>query len=876
MADRDAPGSVPVTTPARVRRPIAAGTLQGMPVADADALRTAVPTATATLPRRRSPGDGPAIARPIAHGTLSFGDPGRPGTRRSRPRPPRRGGHEPSDTVTAVLSEDVCRYLSVLPLVIHEDVVVVAMADTDDRLARQVVEAAVALRSGRRVKVVPISPAELGPAIARAYGRPSLRAVVADPMPPRERDGPQQRSAVIPDATVLPEFPVLPTRPVRRDVPVVAETAVAPPADALPSREEDQHQAAPSPAWAAGIAPATAPRRLDEPLGQLLVADGLLTAEQLDDVLRHQETSGGRLGDILSHARIVREHDVSRVLARQQGLAFVDLTAVEIDPEVVQLLPQRVALAHRIVAFQRRQDATVVALVDPRDEEVLGLVHQYLGSDVELVLATDTQISLVLQEAYAADHIAVACERLVAGAPENSAFIVFSRGQKRFAAVMTLLVLAGFALAPIGTFVVLNLLACAFYGAFSGYKFWLAYESLDHDEEAHISAEALAAMDDRELPIFTILMPMYREAAIVPKLVRSIERLDYPRTKLDIKLLLEADDQETLDAVRALDLPPHFRVVIVPDALPKTKPKACNYGLLLARGDITVIYDAEDEPDPDQLKKVVLTFRESDPATVCVQCKLNYYNRTQNLLTRWFTTEYSMWFDVFLPGLDAHDSPIPLGGTSNHFATKELLELGAWDPHNVAEDADLGIRLNKAGWRTAVLDSTTYEEANPDLHNWIRQRSRWVKGYMQTWLVHMRHPVALWRSLGTRSFLSFQMTVGGTFFGFLLNPFYWALTSLWLLTEADVIRQLFPSVIYYAAAAGLFVGNFTFTYFNAVGSMRRGHFDLVKYALLSPVYWSFMSIAAWKGAYQLIVAPHYWEKTIHGLSDDRPHDGLPA
>ncbi len=381
-----------------------------------------------------------------------------------------------------------------------------------------------------------------------------------------------------------------------------------------------------------------------------------------------------------------------------------------------------------------------------------------------------------------------------------------------------------------------------------------------------VSDAEVAALDDRDLPVFTILMPMYREAAVVRKLVGSIAQLDYPRHKLDVKLLLEADDDETLDAIRDLRLPPHFRIVIVPDAQPKTKPKACNYGLLFARGDITVIYDAEDEPDPDQLKRVVVAFGKGDPAMVCVQCKLNYYNRTQNLLTRWFTTEYSQWFDIFLPGLDNHDVPIPLGGTSNHFITSELVRLGAWDPHNVAEDADLGIRLNKAGWRTGVVDSTTYEEANPDLPNWIRQRSRWVKGYMQTWLVHMRHPVRLLRALGPRSFLSFQMTVGGTFFGFLLNPIYWLLTSMWLLTQAGVIQQLFPGIVYYMAAIGLFVGNITFTYLNAVGAMRRGYHDLAIYALFSPLYWALMSFAAWKGAIQLITKPHYWEKTEHGLA----------
>ena len=199
-------------------------------------------------------------------------------------------------------------------------------------------------------------------------------------------------------------------------------------------------------------------------------------------------------------------------------------------------------------------------------------------------------------------------------------------------------------------------------------------------------------------------------------------------------------------------------------------------------------------PDPDQLKKVVVAYSKAEERIVCIQCKLNYYNRDQNLLTRWFTIEYSIWFDLFLPGLDAADSPIPLGGTSNHFVREKLIELGAWDPFNVTEDADLGVRLHKLGYKTAIVDSTTYEEANSDLYNWIRQRSRWVKGYIQTWLVHMRHPVRLGRQMGWRSWWSFQFVIAGTFFTFLLNPVYWCLTTMWLLTKAGVIQELFPGL----------------------------------------------------------------------------------
>jgi cellulose synthase/poly-beta-1,6-N-acetylglucosamine synthase-like glycosyltransferase len=305
----------------------------------------------------------------------------------------------------------------------------------------------------------------------------------------------------------------------------------------------------------------------------------------------------------------------------------------------------------------------------------------------------------------------------------------------------------------------------------------------------------------------------------------------------------------------------------VPQGLPKGKPKACNYGLIQARGEYVVIFDAEDIPEPDQLKKAIVAFQKGGERLACVQAKLNYYNQDQNLLTRCFTAEYSMWFDLFLPGLDASGAPIPLGGTSNHFRTAFLRELGAWDPYNVTEDADLGIRLYKLGWQTAVIDSTTYEEANSEFYNWIRQRSRWVKGYIQTYLVHMRNPVELWRVLGPRGFLSFQLMVGGTPFLLLVNPVFWALTVLWFVSRWSLIEEIFPAPVFYLGMVALYFGNFTFTYLNVAGCLRRGYSATVKYALLSPIYWALMSPAAWKGFLQLFRNPSYWEKTRHGLLD---------
>jgi cellulose synthase/poly-beta-1,6-N-acetylglucosamine synthase-like glycosyltransferase len=385
----------------------------------------------------------------------------------------------------------------------------------------------------------------------------------------------------------------------------------------------------------------------------------------------------------------------------------------------------------------------------------------------------------------------------------------------------------------------------------------------------HIPPEETAALDERRLPTYTILVPLRAEGAVVAELLAALERLDYPKDKLDVKLLLEEGDDETIAALEGLTLPRYLHVCINPDVLPRTKPKACNIGLLRARGDYVVIYDAEDRPDPDQLKKVVAAFRRVPRDVACVQAKLGYWNRDQNALTRWFTAEYAQLFDLLLPALEATRAPLPLGGTSNHFRIDALLQLDGWDPFNVTEDADLGIRLARAGYRTAIVDSTTYEEANSQLPNWVRQRSRWIKGYLQTWLIHMRHPIRLWRDLGTSRWLSFQLVIGGTALVPLMNPFFWALTIVWGLTQAHVIQELFPGAVYLVGGFQLLIANFLFAYANIAGVLRRGYHSLAKYALLSPIYWALMSVGAWKGLIQLVTRPHYWEKTIHGLVPDR-------
>src|SRR6266852_1607249 len=386
--------------------------------------------------------------------------------------------------------------------------------------------------------------------------------------------------------------------------------------------------------------------------------------------------------------------------------------------------------------------------------------------------------------------------------------------------------------------------------------------------EEQIDEPIIHALRDADWPSYTILCPLYRETKVVPQFVQAMQNLSYPADKLQILLLLEEDDDETRDAIEALILPSYFKIVIVPEGSPRTKPKACNFGLMQATGEYIVIYDAEDIPDPLQLKKAVLTFANHGPEVACVQAKLNFYNPHQNLLTRLFTAEYSLWFDLILPGLQRIGYSIPLGGTSNHFQTRTLRALGGWDAFNVTEDCDLGLRLHRYNLQTVVLNSITYEEANSQFRDWLRQRSRWVKGYMQSYLVHMRNPFRYLYSGSLGEFLSLQIKVGGKTVVLFLNPLLWLLVAMYFFLRpvlGDAYQTLFPQPLLYLGTLSLIFGNFFYYYLYLVACVRRKHYGLIKWTLLVPFYWMMMSVAAFIALFQLIVKPHYWEKTEHCL-----------
>jgi len=377
-----------------------------------------------------------------------------------------------------------------------------------------------------------------------------------------------------------------------------------------------------------------------------------------------------------------------------------------------------------------------------------------------------------------------------------------------------------------------------------------------------------STLTDEELPIYTILMPAYDEPAVIRNLVRATDAIDYPHDKLELILLIEEDDESTLSVLLRQDLPDPVRVLLIPALGPRTKPKACNYGLLFAKGEFVTIYDAEDIPSPEQLRLAVATFREEGEEIACLQGRLDYFNERQNLMTRWFTIEYTTWFACFLPGLDALRMPIPLGGTSNHIRTDLLKEIGAWDPYNVTEDADLGLRLARRGYRTGVLPSITLEEANSDAVNWVRQRSRWYKGYLQTWLVHFRNPRQAVKELGPKGAFAATMLIGLTPILAAINLFTWTCTIMFIIGVPPAAAQIFPSWVVLVGLATFLFGNLAVIYISILATTQAGKGRLAWACLVYPLYWLLMALAATKAVYQLIAKPSYWEKTAHGLTDE--------
>jgi glycosyltransferase XagB len=601
-------------------------------------------------------------------------------------------------------------------------------------------------------------------------------------------------------------------------------------------------------------------------IGDVLVERGLITGEQRDWALGVHAQTGSPLETILVASGLVNRKYLYWFLGELWGAPYMDLTRTRLDPALLDGLEPERLVREGWVPVCRVGDMVLAAGPHPPTEEWVRSLEATLGSPVDYAMTTDWDVRWALQHAFRPVILDKAALGLWRRSEVQSARRILFTGQKVFGIVAILAIVAAFVARPLVAVQVTSVVVGLAFLASVAFKFTVCMTGARREQQELVSAEDVAALRDEDLPSYTVLAPLFREANVIGDLITNLAGLDYPADKLEILLLLEENDAETIEAAKAAGLPQTMTMIIVPEGQPQTKPKACNVGLFFAKGDYLVIYDAEDKPDPDQLKKAVVAFRQGGDKLVCVQAALNYWNVYENVLTRMFTIEYSFWFDYMLPGLDALRLPIPLGGTSNHFRTDALRRLGGWDPFNVTEDADLGIRASALGYTVGVVNSTTYEEANRSGHNWIRQRSRWIKGYMQTVLVHTRHPLSLIRVAGLRQTLGFLLLIAGTPITFLLVLPLYAIFIGSLLVPSAEFAKLFPGWVLWVSLVNLIAGNALMIYVCMMGAFKRHRYRLVLWALLNPFYWIMHSIAAYKALWQLATRPHYWEKTVHGIS----------
>lgn len=363
-------------------------------------------------------------------------------------------------------------------------------------------------------------------------------------------------------------------------------------------------------------------------------------------------------------------------------------------------------------------------------------------------------------------------------------------------------------------------------------------------------------------PRYTILVALHDEAEVASQLIGRLSRIDYPEERLEAFLLLEAHDWATIEAVAAVSRPEWMSVLIVPPGSPRTKPRALNYGLARAAGDLITVFDAEDHPDPLQLREAAARFH-ADPTQrlACLQAPLRIRRLRQTVgasryLDRQFAIEYAALFEVMLPGMARLGLPFPLGGTSNHFRVDALREVGGWDAFNVTEDADLGFRLWREGWRLGVIARPTWETPPHGVACWLPQRTRWLKGYMQTWGVHTRRL----GGLGWRGLLALPLTVGAGLVAAGLH----AITLAWiaasvLITTVAGLPPLMPPF----ALGVLLTGAVAAWLQGAIGARRAGVRWGVMDLIASPAYWAFLSLAFVHAVWRLIVEPHAWDKTAH-------------
>ncbi len=596
-----------------------------------------------------------------------------------------------------------------------------------------------------------------------------------------------------------------------------------------------------------------------KPLGRILRDMGVLSEDSLMRALEIQSKQAGILGDILLAHGMVTEADLTAALSQQYDTRVFGRNDPLPDPELMDRFGMQRCLLLNCLPWARAGDVTLVASARPAEFSRIRAELEALFGQVVMVLISETDLHHTILR-IRRSRLKLWAETCV---PEMESCRVM-RGQ-RFGRVlgMSLLALACCALwQPLITMSVLTVFTTVFLLLITSLKLAAAVAVMRDRMRPPSPVPGNNVVRHRQ-PIVSIMVPLYKEPRVVPRLINRLSRLTWPRDLLDILLVVEENDHATRAALDRCALPRWMRVIPVPDAPLKTKPRALNFAMLFARGSIIGVYDAEDAPEPDQVHRVVRCFQNGPPTLACVQGVLDFYNPRINWLSRCFTMEYATWFRMVLPGLQRLGLAVPLGGTTLFFRRDILERLGGWDAHNVTEDADLGIRLARHGYYTELLDTVTMEEANCRAIPWVKQRSRWLKGYAVTWLVHMRAPRQLWAQLGAWRFFGVQVLFLGTLVQFMFAPLLWAFV---------LISFGIPHPIQDIAGSGVIAGFIAVFLFSEAVTLTVGYLALQaprhrSLRLWLPTlhgYFPLAVLAVYKALWELISAPFYWDKTAHG------------
>lgn len=600
------------------------------------------------------------------------------------------------------------------------------------------------------------------------------------------------------------------------------------------------------------------------PLGRHLVDAGIIGSRDLVHALDLQAHVDAPLGEILIAEGLAAPGDILAALSTQNNAPVADLNTDPPEMSLAQRLPAALCLKYRVVPWMTMGTALLVATSRPHEFDQLRACMGAEGVHLLPVIADAGDIQHHISRLYGS----ALAQRAAARVPAVESCRRWNLGNNtRKIWAMAVLAVCGLALllAPLWTLTLAVLWAFVTLMMSTVLKAAALWSQVSHRVPVRAEPFSLRSAPFR-MPRVSIMVPLLKENEIAGALIKRLSRLTYPKSLLNIVLVLEEGDDITRQTIARTDMPPWISVIEVPQGNRlTTKPRALNYALDFCQGSIIGVWDAEDAPEPDQIERVVTRFQQAPANVACLQGILDYDNSRTNWISRCFTIEYATWWRMLLPGVARLGLVIPLGGTTLFFRRNILEELCGWDAHNVTEDADLGVRLARHGYVTELLPTVTYEEANCRAWPWVRQRSRWLKGFLITWVVHMRDPVQLLRDLGWMRFLGVQTMLLATFSQFACAPLLWSFwltlfdlphpigltlgaPTLWLMTAVFILAEVLNLAISMIAVSG------------------PKHRHLMAWVLTTPLYFPMGALAAYKALHEFVVSPFFWDKTQHGVT----------